>query len=51
MEAANASLKAVTSYHYALVTEFAKEPLVAKDYYALNPTFWVDSGLVHDLET
>ena len=51
MEAANASLKAITSHYYALVTEFAKELLVAKDYYALNPTFWVDSGLVCDLET
>ena len=51
MEAANASLKAITSHYHALVTEFAKELLVAKDYYALNPTFWVDSGLVCDLET
>jgi len=51
VEAANASLKAITFHYHALVTEFAKELLVAKDYYALNPTFWVDSGLVHDLET
>ena len=51
MEAANASLKALTSYYYALITEFAKELLVSREHYAFNSTFWVDSSLFPDLKT
>lgn len=51
MEAANTSLKALTSYYFALITEFAKKLLVVREHYTFNPTFWVDSGLVPDLKT
>ena len=51
MEGTNTSLKALTSHYYALVTEFSRELLVSREYYAFNPTFWVDSGLVPDLKT
>ena len=51
MEAANVFLKALTYHYYALVTEFTKKLLVAREHYAFNLIFWVDSSLIPDLET
>jgi len=39
MKVANSSLRALTFHYHTLVTEFAKELLVAKEYYSQNSLF------------
>ena len=48
MEVANSSLRALIFHYHALVTEFTKKLLVAKEYYSQSSLFWINNSLVAD---
>ena len=47
---ARRTVDAVLSHYQAQVSEFAKDLLVAQEYYKHDPDFWVNSGLAEHQE-